>query len=579
MSNTDRSARTRTGQLHCRPCCPPSPFPPPTGWSRYPAIQNVNMGCHRLVDVSGLYFCDGSYINSTDNIFQINSTSTLVLRGTADLSGDYNSASIVSADRIYQELNPDPSWNSVSGYYALAKDVAPALNPYSSGAKAVAAWISYTNTGGNWHGVCWSPELSRFVAVARSGNRTAISSDGRIWTNIVSSITPTGTSANRVIWCKKNNSSDGIFVLVAIGVSTNPLDLGNNIATSPDGISWTVRNSGIQRGPFDVAWSPELETMVAVSSDPSGSLSTLCYSTDVGTTWTGVLSVTAGYLGITWSPELGLFCAVGTTHTATSLDGINWIQTPLANLSNSFRSVTWSPELGIFVASAVVLGQSSAYSFDGTTWNYVSTPATFDGTTNIRYVLWIAELEIFVSVASGGTNRVMWSPNGVNWFATTSPAPLTFRQICYSPELGVIVGATLSATIFMSSLIGRPPTSYNVFDNSFNSIDQSGNWTIQQVLKSGTYTTGQTTPSVAGMNLLSITNSVSTTITNFTGGATNQELTIVFPGATPNTIIQNNTSIRLQGPIGTNYTATQYDTLTLLFTGSVWVELSRSFNV
>ncbi len=32
-----------------------------------------------------------------------------------------------------------------------------------------------------------------------------------------------------------------------------------------------------------------------------------------------------------------------------------------------------------------------------------------------------------------------------------------------------------------SSLSGRPPTSYNVFDSSFNSIDQSGNWTFSKI--------------------------------------------------------------------------------------------------
>jgi len=33
----------------------------------------------------------------------------------------------------------------------------------------------------------------------------------------------------------------------------------------------------------------------------------------------------------------------------------------------------------------------------------------------------------------------------------------------------------------ISSLSGRPPTSYNVFDSSFNSIDQSGNWTVSKI--------------------------------------------------------------------------------------------------
>jgi hypothetical protein len=30
-----------------------------------------------------------------------------------------------------------------------------------------------------------------------------------------------------------------------------------------------------------------------------------------------------------------------------------------------------------------------------------------------------------------------------------------------------------------SSLVGRPPTSYNVFDSSFNNIDSNGNWSLK----------------------------------------------------------------------------------------------------
>jgi hypothetical protein len=31
-----------------------------------------------------------------------------------------------------------------------------------------------------------------------------------------------------------------------------------------------------------------------------------------------------------------------------------------------------------------------------------------------------------------------------------------------------------------SSLLGRPPTSYNVFDSNFNRINQLGNWSFSQ---------------------------------------------------------------------------------------------------
>lgn len=92
MSYTDRSASWRTSTLHCRSCaprstggggctqCPPGPTGAtgprgfdgatgPTGptasaatWSQYAATRDVSFGCFLLNDVSGINFCDGSYI-------------------------------------------------------------------------------------------------------------------------------------------------------------------------------------------------------------------------------------------------------------------------------------------------------------------------------------------------------------------------------------------------------------------------------------------------------------------------------------------------------------------------------------
>jgi hypothetical protein len=38
-----------------------------------------------------------------------------------------------------------------------------------------------------------------------------------------------------------------------------------------------------------------------------------------------------------------------------------------------------------------------------------------------------------------------------------------------------------------SSLKGRPPTSYNVFDSSLNSIDEYGNWTLKPIVTTTAY--------------------------------------------------------------------------------------------
>jgi hypothetical protein len=87
----------------------------------------------------------------------------------------------------------------------------------------------------------------------------------------------------------------------------------------------------------------------------------------------------------------------------------------------------------------------------------------------------------------------MTSHNGINWITRTAPTS-GGSGVCWSPELGIFAAVAWSGgnRVLTSSLKGRPPTSYNVFDSSFNSIDETGKWTFLNVAISGTMTAGST---------------------------------------------------------------------------------------
>ena len=77
-------------------------------------------------------------------------------------------------------------------------------------------WTIRTSAADNgWRSVCWSPELTLFVAVANSGT-------------------------------------------------------GNRVMTSPDGINWTIRTSAADNSWLSVCWSPELTLFVAVAYTGTG---------------------------------------------------------------------------------------------------------------------------------------------------------------------------------------------------------------------------------------------------------------------------------------------------------------------
>ena len=97
--------------------------------------------------------------------------------------------------------------------------------------------------------------------------------------------------------------------------------------------------------------------------------------------------------------------------------------------------------------------------------------------------------------------------------------------------------------------------------------------TAGQVYRIGTYTSGDTTPSVLGVSHMSISNTGATSITNFTNSVNGQILTLLFNDS--NTTITRNNAYLFGG---LNFTSTANDTLTLIQNGGLWYEVSRSVN-
>jgi hypothetical protein len=493
---------------------------------------SLDLSCNLIQDVSGIFFCDGTYIG-TGSSFDISANQVLVLSGKQDPSGSYNGSSIVAKDRVYQQINPDASWNAVNGYYGLAKDAYPVLNPTSSGIKAVSTWTARnTPNNYNYRGLCWSPELGLFVAVSitGTGDRVMTSIDGINWTLRSS---PADNNWLSVVWSPEL----GIFVAVS---STG---VANRVMTSPDGIVWTSQLTGISltncvasgttitcddttgltagmnigfvsgtgsvpsgtnvvsvdsptqfttnnvittTTPLtlnadsnwnSVCWSAELGLFVAVSSI-NGTGNRVMTSPD-GITWIYRTSAeNNNWRSVCWSAELGIFVAVannGTNRAMTSPDGINWTSQSIP--TNELFGVCWSPELGIFVAVNSSGANRVSISPDGVVWTSILAPLN-----NWANVCWSAELGLFVAVANNTSNNIMTSPDGIVWTIRTAPNSNNLTNICWSPELGIFVAVAVAGTsnkAITSSLSGRPPTSYNVFDSSFNNIDSSGNWTIK----------------------------------------------------------------------------------------------------
>ncbi len=309
-----------------------------------------------------------------------------------------------------------------------------------------APWnIVNVSFGGVWESVCWSPQLQLFVACGY--------------------------------------------------VSTT-----QNIMTSPDGSTWTLRTnpSGLYNESYtSVTWSPELGIFVAVGYDYT------IYSSD-GINWSLVNNYPDDYWeSVTWSPELGLFVAVASElsstiqsqYVMTSTNGLDWIQRDTPS-DSYFKSVTWAPELGIFLAVGGGAGDSvisstfqAGSSTPGTLilnatestdddfyneWNIEITSGVGDdnqirrikdyvGATRTATIYVTADnvggftagLDLVAAPAPGdsytltpsNSNSMMTSRNGITWVARSYSPPSFLREVCWASDLDIFVSTSVNYNI------------------------------------------------------------------------------------------------------------------------------------
>ena len=426
--------------------------------------------------------------NTTVTIQNISATNITVnnISVSGNLTTDISNFRITTTHRIYQEISGGINWNSVNGYYGLAKDTYPGLNPSSSGFKAVNAWTIRTAAENNeWSSVCWSPELALFVAISWYGaNQIMTSPNGINWT---SQLQPEPNFWTSICWSPE--------LMLFVAVATNG---SNRVMISSNGTLWTRASAAQPNTWMNVCWSSELRLFVAVSQDGANRVMT---SND-GINWRPQSEGEANmWRSVCWSSELRLFVAVaesGTNRVMTSNNGITWIATR-AIQNNSWESVCWSKELGIFVA--VSKGKEIAcvmYSSNGIVWTSVT--INNNNNNNVWHsVCWSAQLDLFVAVAT--TGYIMYSSNGINWTITISTLTNSINRRTDLNNLLTITGITQSfaadVDLAQHTLIAVIGDAYTGTQGSIHIQDVSGTTlspnliTLTGVFQSGSQGLGQ----------------------------------------------------------------------------------------
>ena len=316
-------------------------------------------------------------------------------------------------------------WNAERGEYVIVSDTtatnttpSPVIISRKSrdGKNWSEPYISsqYSEHSLRWYGgPVWSPEQQKYVIVGDvaltvsnptspySSSLAATSPDGITWTLRT---TPTGQYYGfySVIWASEIN----------LFVATNMYGglIGNQVMTSPDGITWTIRSTPTQAYDFfwwyAQAWSPELGLLVAVAQEDSETKGVM--TSPDGITWTARATPgLAWWSGVAWSPELRLFAATCANtnfyySVATSPDGITWTNANVAPELAYAVGIAWSHEYQAFVAHG---GEKVLVSRDGVTWHSANTGLTGTIATYADILTWSPDRGQFLDVTHLGDIR------------------------------------------------------------------------------------------------------------------------------------------------------------------------------
>ena len=333
--------------------------------------------------------------------------------------------------------------------------------------------ITWTNrtaaTDSDWYSITYSSTDVRFVAVASggTGDRVMYSGTGTVW------YSASAAEANQ--W-RGVTYANGKYVAVSS-------DGTNRVMYSSNGFAWTAASAAEQNSWYGVTYGNGY--FVAVSWIGTNKI---MYSTD-GINWNAQSEPTGSSLFSAVAYGNGKFIAVstftnengmskviysdgglksdrflavsstGTNRIMYSVDGSSWTSA-LAPENNNWKSVTYGNDKFIAVSNQGT--NRIMYSDDGSSWQlspesqaqtwesidyapeHIVPPTTWTAATAAEQNEWKSIAYgrgIFVAVSRTGTNRVMYSSDGINWASASAAEANNWIDVTYGDGKFVAVSS------------------------------------------------------------------------------------------------------------------------------------------
>lgn len=279
-------------------------------------------------------------------------------------------------------------------------------------------WDSVPITTSTMYDITVNPSTGRWLAAGSYASNSAVfySDDmGINWTPVYGLSTVSMESAAY---------GNGLFVASDLN--------GDNLFSSPDGVSWTTRISGASRDHNKITFNDGYFVLGSGTAGGSGYI----YGSSNGTTWTygpqGAVGANSVQCGI-YVAALGRTFAAGNQWkyvNAVPTASVAWTGTP-TGLSGIIYGVTWSSTLSL----AVAVGSNGIYTSPNlTTWTLRHSGVYLD-------VVWTGDQFIVVG------QDIVTSPDGTNW--TTRNADYTLECVAY--YAGIAIAGRTSSSFFLRS--------------------------------------------------------------------------------------------------------------------------------
>jgi hypothetical protein len=265
-------------------------------------------------------------------------------------------------------------------------------------------------------------------------------------------------SSNGINWTSANLPSNESWTKIVYTngtwVAINNSNTTTRVITSTDGTTWTTRTAPTSSKPVSRNLAANGSTLVAITQyDPAGppySTERAVYSTNTGSTWTGVnVGIAEQWQTMAYGSNGFLSVSVTNGKIVYSSDGITWSNASFGE-TREWADLAYGSSKYV-AAFAAYGGDGNCYIRYGTVGSWTSSSFSFPNTYIVEMIFQNNLFVISGGSFNGSTARIATSSNGTSWTVNNAPSNSYLGSKSYSATTGLWIMVLRDSTTSYTS--------------------------------------------------------------------------------------------------------------------------------